>query len=80
VYVRITSKRQVTFPAKVLDALGVGPGDQMELEPGPDGYVLRARRIHPERLAPLHDRLRRGRGSFDLDRFREEPHDPALRD
>jgi AbrB family looped-hinge helix DNA binding protein len=80
VYVRITSKRQVTFPAKVLDALGVSPGDQLELEPGPDGYVLRPRRIHPERLAPLHDKLRRGRGTFDLERFRKQPHDPALRD
>ena len=25
--VKITSKRQVTFPKRVLDALGVGPGD-----------------------------------------------------
>ena len=30
--VKITSKRQVTFPARVLDALGVGPGDQLELQ------------------------------------------------
>ena len=26
-FVKITSKRQVTFPKHVLDALGVGPGD-----------------------------------------------------
>ena len=32
--VKITSKRQVTFPARVLDALGVGPGDHLELEEG----------------------------------------------
>lgn len=25
--IKITSKHQVTFPASVLDALGVGPGD-----------------------------------------------------
>ena len=25
--VKITSKRQVTFPKQVLDAMGVGPGD-----------------------------------------------------
>ena len=30
--VKVTSKRQVTFPARVLDALGVGPGDHIELE------------------------------------------------
>ena len=57
--VKITSKRQVTFPARVLDALGVGPGDQLELEEGPDGFTLRARRIDPARLAPLRGKLRR---------------------
>ena len=34
--VKVTSKRQVTFPARVLDALGVGPGDQLELSEGPE--------------------------------------------
>ena len=43
--VKITSKRQVTFPARVLDALAVGPGDRLELEEGPDGFLLRPRRI-----------------------------------
>ena len=50
--VKITSKRQVTFPAQVLDALGVRPGDQLELEEGPDGFILRPQRIDPNRLAP----------------------------
>jgi len=31
-FVKITAKRQVTFPARVLDALGVKPGDRIELE------------------------------------------------
>ena len=34
---RITSRRQVTFPARVLDALGVGAGDQIELIECSDG-------------------------------------------
>ena len=34
--VKITSKRQVTFPAHVLDAMGVGPGDHLEVTEGPD--------------------------------------------
>ena len=37
--VKITSKRQVTFPARVLDAIGVRPGDQLELEQGSDGLI-----------------------------------------
>ena len=78
--VKITSKRQVTFPARVLDALGVGPGDHLELEEGSDGFTLRARRIGPARLAPLRGKLKSGAKPFDIDSFRNEPHDPTLRD
>lgn len=78
--VKITAKRQVTFPARVLEALNVKPGDQLELQEGPEGFVLHPRRVNPARLAPLHDKLQRGRGTFDLEAFREQQHDPALRD
>ena len=77
--VKITAKRQVTFPARVLKALGVGPGDQLELVEGPDGFVLRPRRIDPTRLAPLRSKLSREHRPFDLDSFREQSYDPALR-
>ena len=78
--VTITSKRQVTFPARVLNALGVRPGDQLELEEGPDGFTLRPRRINPARLAPLRGKIRGDGDPFDLESFRDQPHDPALRD
>ena len=78
--VKITSKRQVTFPARVLDALGVGPGDQLELQEGPDGFTLRARRVNPAHLAPLRGKLRRTDTPFDIESFRDEPRDPTLRD
>lgn len=79
-FVKITAKRQVTFPARVLEALGVKPGDPLDLEEGPDGFILRARRIDLSRLAPLRGALRRGEGTFDLDAFRDEPHDPTRGD
>lgn len=79
-FVKITAKRQVTFPARVLDALGVKPGDRLELEKGPDGFVLRARTVERTRLAPLRGKLRRGKGTFDLEAFRSKPYDRALRD
>jgi AbrB family looped-hinge helix DNA binding protein len=79
-FVKITAKRQVTFPARVLDALGVKPGDRIELEEGPEGFVLRARHIDRARLAPLRGKLRRGEGSFDLEAFRDKPHARTLRD
>lgn len=78
--VKLTSKRQVTFPARVLEEMGVEPGDQMELVESEDGYLLRPRRVIAERLAPLRDKLARGQGTFDLEAFREQRHDPSLRD
>ncbi|MCE2497351.1 MAG: AbrB/MazE/SpoVT family DNA-binding domain-containing protein [Flavobacteriales bacterium] len=78
--VKITSKRQVTFPARVLNALGVGPGDQLELEEGPDGFILRPRRIDLSRLGGLRDKIPPGHPPFDLQAFREQPYDPSLRD
>ena len=79
--IRITSKRQVTLPAHVLDALGVGPGDHLELEEGPDGFILRPRRPDPSLLAPLRDKIRAAaRHSFDVGAFRRRVYDPSLRD
>lgn len=76
----ITSKRQVTFPAHVLEALGVKPGDRLELQPSPGGFLLRARRVDASRLAPLRGKLSRTAPAFDIHAFREQAHDPALRD
>ena len=78
--VKITSKRQVTFPARVLDALGVGPGDRLELIEGPDGFILKPKRIDHSRLGTLRGKIRRGMGTFDLQAFREQAYAPALRD
>ena len=78
--VKITSKRQVTFPARVLDSMGVGPGDRLEISEGPDGYLLRPRRIDYTRLGTLRDKIPDGHPPFDIRTFRERPYDPALRD
>ena len=80
--VKITSKRQVTFPKRVLDELGVGPGDQLELLEGPDGFTLRPRRIDLSKLGYLKDKIPPGTPSFDIRKFRdqrEKGHGPALR-
>lgn len=78
--VKITSKRQVTFPARVLDTLGVGPGDRLELREGPDGFILKPKRIDISRLGTLQGKIRRGTGTFDLRKFREQSCGTALRD
>lgn len=80
--VRITSKRQVTFPKRVLEELGVGPGDQLELREGPDGFILKPRRIDHSKLGTLRDKIDPSAEPFDIRRFRdlrEQGHGPALR-
>jgi len=78
--VKITSKRQITLPAHVLDALGVGPGDRLDLHEGPDGFILTPKRIDYSRLGTLHGKIHRGMGTFNLQAFREQAYAPALRD
>lgn len=78
--VKITSKRQVTFPAKVLDTLGVGPGDHLELQDSPDGFILRPRRITPTFIPPLRDKINPDAEPIDMETFRSQPYDPSLRD
>ena len=78
--VKITSKRQVTFPARVLEALGVGPGDQLELSEAPDGFILRPRGVDRSRLGRLHARIPPAHRPFDIATFRKAPYDPVLRD
>ena len=80
--VKITSKRQVTFPKRVLEAMGVGPGDRLELLEGPDGFTLRPKRIDLSKLGYLRDKIPPGTPPFDIRKFRDEReqgHGPALR-
>ncbi len=78
--VTITSKRQVTFPAHVLASLGARAGDRLELLPGPDGFLLTPKRVDASRLAPLRGTLGASAAAFDVQAFRKQAHDPALRD
>lgn len=74
---KITSKRQVTFPARVLEMMGVGPGDKLELVESPDGFILRPRRIDLSKLGYLRDKIPLGTPPFDIRKFRDEGYDPA---
>ena len=78
--VKITAKRQVTFPAHVLDAMGAKPGDYLEVTEGPQGFLIKPRRIDETRLAPLQGLIPAGHPAFDASEFREATYDAALRD
>ena len=78
--VKTTSKRQVTFSARELEALGVGSGDRLDLSEGPGGFILRPRRVDGSRLGTLHARIPPAHPPFDIETFRKTPYGPTLRD
>lgn len=78
--IKVTSKRQVTFPAAVLEALGAAPGSHLEIQPRADGFLLRARGIDRSKLAPLRGKIKKGTKPFDVETFRQQRHEPSLRD
>lgn len=77
---KISPDREVMLPSGVLDAMGVNPGDHLEIIEGPDGFILKPRRIDYSSLAPLRDKIPPGHPEFDIDLFRDQPYDPSLRD
>ena len=85
--VKITSEGQVTLPARVLEALGVGPGDRLEITTVGDGFIIRPerpierpRRIDHSKLGILRDLIPPDTPPFDIREFRDGTYDPALRD
>lgn len=60
--IKLTSKRQATFPQEACDALRVGPGDVIEMEPGVvDGqnvYILRPKASERPWLGILRDKAK----------------------
>ena len=78
--VKITSKRRVTLPAHVLEAMGVGPGDRLEITEHEDGFLLKPKRIDYSRLGALKDLIAPDAPPFDIRKFREGAYEPALRD
>ncbi len=69
--VKITSKRQVTFPVEVLDEMGVGPGDRLELTRVRGGFVLKPKRVDLSKLGGLRDKIKPGAPAFDIRKYRD---------
>ena len=78
--VKINSSRQVTLPAHVLEAMGVGPGDRLEIIECPEGFLLKPKRIDYSKLGPLRDLIPPDAPPFDIREFRDGTYDSALRD
>ena len=78
--VKITSERQVTFPAHVLEAMGVGPGDRLEITECEDGFLLKPKRIDYSKLGLLKEFIDPNTPPFDIRKFRDGTYDSSLRD
>ena len=78
--VKINSSRQVTLPAHVLEAMGVGPGDRLEIIECPEGFLLKPKRIDHSRLGVLRDLIPPDAPPFDIREFRDGTYDSVLRD
>lgn len=61
--IKLTSKRQATFPKEACEALRVVPGDVIEMEPGiVDGqkvYILRPKKVERRWLGFLKDKAKK---------------------
>jgi len=75
--IKITSKRQVTFPAKVLNEMGLEPGDYLELIKARGGYMLKPKRIDLSKLGGLRDKIKPETPSFDIRAFRDDRYGPS---
>lgn len=72
---KVTSKLQITIPKRVADALGIEPGDELDLEPA--GSMIRMVPADGSRgLLPVEERLR----IFDESTARQEARLAKLRD
>lgn len=76
----LTAKRQVTFPAQVLQSLGANVGDKIELMHTPEGFLLRTRLIDNARLGVLRKKIVASSSDFHIHQFRESSYDRSLRD
>jgi bifunctional DNA-binding transcriptional regulator/antitoxin component of YhaV-PrlF toxin-antitoxin module len=79
--IKITSKRQATFPRLVLESLGLKAGDQLVLRESCGSYVLEPVPGTPPRPRTLADRIPETTPPLDITTFRQfPPYDPRLRD
>jgi len=79
--IKITAKRQATFPAAALKALRVKPGDYLELTQDKDDWRLAPAGVDFRKLGILRPKIAAGHPPFDLAKWRDTPKDHArLRD
>ena len=78
--VKITSKRQVTFPRSVMEQLHLQAGDQLSLTETKDGILMRPKRFDANCFAPLKGQIDHNLPAPDYEQVRHASLDAKLRD
>ena len=77
--VKITSKRQVTFPKQVMEKLHLHEGDILTLSETDEGILIKPHRFNINDFAPLRDKIEKDLPLPDLDTIRHASLDKNLR-
>lgn len=78
--ISVTSKRQVTFPKKVMEKLQIKEGDKLVVEETSEGILIRPHRLDISKLAPLREEIDMDLPPPDFKTIRHAALDPSLRD
>jgi AbrB family looped-hinge helix DNA binding protein len=77
---KITSKRQVTFPRHVMERLRLKEGDTLSISETDEGILIKPHRFNIEKLAPLKKLVAQNLPAPNLDEIRHAALDSNLRD
>ena len=77
---KMTSKRQVTFPKRVVEKLHLKAGDSLAVQETEDGILIRPHRFDIARLAPLSGKISTDLPAPNYEAVRHAALDPRLRD
>ena len=77
---KITSKRQVTFPRHVMERLRLKEGDTFSISETAEGILIKPHRFKIEELAPLKQKVNQNLPLPNLDDVRHSALDSNLRD
>jgi AbrB family looped-hinge helix DNA binding protein len=77
--IKMTSKRQVTFPKSVAESLHLKPGDSLTVQETKNGILIRPNRFDISKLAPLREKISPELPAPNLNTVRHAALDPDLR-
>lgn len=78
--VKVTSKRQVTFPKRVMEKLRLREGDSLLISETADGILIKPHRFDIAKLAPLRGKVPVNLSAPNFDEIRHASLQQHLRD